>query len=128
MIADIMFPGSVVVLKAIFKVSVERVSTRVDYFKAALSFPVDIIFMSFSFVMSAFTFMQTRQNSPASTKEVLASFTIFIIASLLVTILCRKSDLAFDQDQNKLVLFFAIISWFLSMLALGFSLKMLGVI
>jgi hypothetical protein len=57
---DLAFPGTVMVLKLLFKLFIEQQVKAVDIAKAILAFPIDIAFLSFSFG-AAIIYAKARQ-------------------------------------------------------------------
>ncbi|WP_105430210.1 hypothetical protein [Neorhizobium sp. T6_25] len=94
MLPDIFFPSSVLLLKFVYKLFIEQEVKALDVFRALCAFPLDMAFLSFSF-FAAFVYSIPPQPSAAfSQKDVLSAFLIFLVLTVIVTALCRKTDKA----------------------------------
>jgi len=126
MVADYALPGSVIALKFLFRLSIGQQVTRVELFKAMLSFPIDLAFLAISFSAIILPYMQARPENPLSTRDVMFWFLTYIVTAFVVTILTRHSDKAFAEAKKENILpavLWAMPAYFLSILIIVLSLR-----
>jgi hypothetical protein len=100
MVTDLTFPGSVMLLKLVFKTTIEQEVKYVDVFKAFLNFPIDIAFLSFSFGSAVLYGLPLTSMRADTVKTILTFVIACIVVSGIITLLCKKSDKAFTKDKN----------------------------
>jgi hypothetical protein len=110
-----------VVFKLILKLSTARSMNRVDIFKAALNFPLDLAFLGLSFGVVYIFSMQTKQSPPASTEAVITAFFLYIVFASIVALVCRRSDALFNRDENGSPVVWATVNYLLTFGVLGYS-------
>ncbi|CAO3441554.1 hypothetical protein [Azospirillum argentinense] len=66
--------------------------------------------------------MQTNKSHETSAKIILVFFIICTVVSLIVSVLAKKSDRAFDNDDNEQSLAFAFFGYAFSIFSLILSL------
>ena len=111
------------ILKFLFRLSIEQSSTKVDLFKAVLNFPIDLAFLAISFAAIILTQMQSRSANPLATKEVLLWFVGYVVAAFVATLFARKSDQAFEADENIAAFLFVMPAYFIMLAVIVFSLQ-----
>jgi hypothetical protein len=114
MLADLAFPGTVMLLKFVSKILIEQEVKAVDFFKALLSFPIDIAFLSLSFGSAVLLSILGRSSVAAAGKTLLAFVLACLIFSLITIMFCRKSDRAFTNERNIATIVFACLGYLLS--------------
>ncbi|WP_284420234.1 MULTISPECIES: hypothetical protein [unclassified Bradyrhizobium] len=120
MVVDYLFPGSVVILKFLFKLLIGRSVTAVDFFRAVLSFPIDLAFLALSFAAIVLSFLQAREKIAIEPKQSLGCFVFCIAVCAVVAILVRKSESKFDQDSNLKCVAWITLAYMLSGCLLAF--------
>jgi hypothetical protein len=119
------FPGAVVVLKFLFKLWTNQQSSKVDIVRALVVFPVDVTFLSLSFLAAACAKWQAANQFPASTYAVLSAAIVCIAVIFITLVLTKESDRAYIGDQSWKALSFACPSYILASLSLLFAVKLL---
>lgn len=119
---DLALPGSVLLLKAISKLFIEQEVRAVDLFRAALSFPTDIAFLSFSFGAAVLYGLDPSGQARVGGQMLVLFAVLCTTILLLVTALTKKSDRSFTADRNGECLMFAAVSYVGSFTVLGFVL------
>jgi hypothetical protein len=124
MFAELAFPGTIMLLKFVSKIVIEQEVRVVDFFKALLSFPIDIAFLSLSF--GSAVLLSILAKSPVETvgKEILAIVIGCLIFSLITIMFCKESDRAFTNERNIATVVFAFLGYLLSSLVLLGSVEM----
>ncbi len=112
------FPGAVVVLKFLLKLWTNQESSKVDIVRALVVFPVDVTFLSLSFLAAACNKWQTESQHPASTYMVLTATIAYIAIIILTSVLTKESDRAYVADKNRKAFWFALPSYVLASLSL----------
>jgi hypothetical protein len=115
---DIAFPGFVMLLKLVSKLFIEREVTIMDTLKAMIVFPIDIIFLAFSFGAAILYATPAQLIGPGSLKKMLAIVVACTVVAVLITALCRKGDKALDEKKYKLTITWAIPTYLASLVAL----------
>jgi hypothetical protein len=126
---DITFPGFVMLLKLASKLFIEREVSFMDAMKAMVVFPIDIIFLAFSFGAAILYATPVQIIKPGNIKTMFCIVVACITVSILITAFCKKGDRALDQKKFMITLGWATITYFSSVLALVYSLgigKILG--
>lgn len=108
MIADYLLPGSVLVLKLMFKLFADQSPRLVDLFKALITFPIDMTFLAFSFGAAT---LAHADGGPPNVKTVIALVLGGVICAFLTTKLCRLADGAFDRNRLWQSGFLAVIGY-----------------
>ena len=119
------FPGAVVVLKFLFKLWTNQQSSKVDIVRAIVVFPVDVTFLSLSFLAAACTKWQAANAFPGSTYAVLTAAIVYIAVIYATLVLTKESDRAYIADKSWTALFFACPSYILASLSLICAVKFL---
>lgn len=86
MIADYVFPGSILFLKFMFKLFVDQKPKLLDAYRAFLSFPIDITFLSLSFGVATLGHLEPSKNTTPNFKMVIS----FVIISIIIAFLSTK--------------------------------------
>jgi hypothetical protein len=128
MLGELGFPGSVMLIKLLFKMFIEQEVRRVDCLKAILNFPVDIAFLSLSFGSAILLAAEARSTVSSAGKTLLAFVVAALILSFLVTVMCKRSDRAFTADRNRASVGWAFLGYFLAFVVLFASIELGSVI
>lgn len=111
-------PLLVLALAFALKLFIDRTTTLPDAIESALELPVDIVFLATSLVVG-------YTISPSgSTKEGLAWFGFYILGAILIVFLWRRSRKSYDAKSSKTSLGLAAASYFLSITALVFAIRL----
>jgi hypothetical protein len=114
MLWNIAFPGSVMVLKLLFKMLIEQKLKPVDVAKAILAFPIDIAFLSFSFG-AAFLYSRPITALTQDDPQKMASIIVGTIVLLAITTLfSRKSDDSFNVSKFGKAFLYVVFAYVLS--------------
>lgn len=124
MFAELAFPGTIMLLKFVSKILIEQEVRAVDFFKALLSFPIDIAFLSLSFGSAVLLSILGKSPVEAVGKTILSFVLACLIFSLITIMFCRKSDRAFTNERNIATVVFAFLGYLLSALVLLGSVEM----
>lgn len=115
---DLAFPGTVMVLKLLFKLFIEQSVKPVDIAKAILAFPIDIAFLSFSFGAAILYAKPPSSIQIGTIREMFVVLLIAIIALMIITVLAKKSDAAFTLNKYALMFLLVILAYLASMAAI----------
>jgi hypothetical protein len=124
MLVDYTFPATVALLKFLFRLFINQAVTRVDVARALLAFPIDLAFLGLSFSSVFLGYMQSRISEPLSLKAALDLFLIYIVGAAFVTVFSKLSDSAFIVDRHWSCVGWTIPAYFLSIVAVFFSLAL----
>ena len=97
MSAEYLLPGSVLLLKFLFRLLVDQSPRLVDFFKALIAFPVDMTFLAFSF--GAATLVHASAGKESNVRMIITFVVGAVIAALVTTKLSRASDAALDRSR-----------------------------
>jgi hypothetical protein len=111
MLWEIAFPGSVMILKLVFKIVIEQQLKAVDVTKALLAFPIDIAFLSFSFGAAM---LYARPVGSIAVGTIL-TFAIALLA--VTTVFAKKSDQSFTLSKFGMTFVHVIVAYVLSFVA-----------
>lgn len=114
------FAFLLVVLKFVLKLSTARTMTKVDVFKALLSFPLDLAFLGLSFGV-AYIGRIPNVAPTTSIHAILAIFLAYIVYACVVAAVCRRSDVLFNRDENGSPLVWTGVNYFFAIIVLVFS-------
>jgi hypothetical protein len=115
MIVDYAFPGTIIILKTLFKVAIEQEVKGVDCFKAFLALPVDIAFLSFSFGAAILYTEQASGHHSTSVRGIMIFAIGCTVFALVVSVLSKKADKAFTGDKTFSSLVLAFFSYSISL-------------
>lgn len=120
MFGEYFFPGTVVLLKFVLRLVVNQAASKVDFFRALLSFPIDLVFLALSF--SAIMLART-QTGPIhiDTKTQLSVFIAFIVAAVIVTTFSKVSDHKFNVDKSLTCIGWMLPAYLVSIYSLYIS-------
>jgi hypothetical protein len=96
---EVAFPGSVMLLKLVFKITIEQQLKPVDVAKAILAFPIDIAFLSFSFgaaILYARPIATMRQDTP---RDMAMMIVVAVALLVITTTFAKKSDASFTLSH-----------------------------
>lgn len=96
---DIAFPGTVMMLKLVFKLTIEQQMKPVDVAKAVLAFPIDMAFLSFSFAAAIVYSREDEVLHDLTLRGTIALVISSVIVLLLTTTFAKKSDAAFTLNR-----------------------------
>lgn len=115
---DIAFPGIVMLLKLVSRLFVEREVSFMDAMKALVLFPIDIMFLAFSFG-AAILYATPPEAIQVGSIRTMFSFLIgCTIIAILITAFCRKSDKALDQKKFGWTIGFSAVTYMVSIIVL----------
>jgi hypothetical protein len=115
---ELLLPGSVMILKSLLRLAIDQQVTGIRLAKAMLFLPVDISFLSISYATASLVI--GRPQPPLNLAAVMGLVVIYVVLSVVITLVCSKSDRAFDAERNL----FTVLT---SMCAYAVSLSLLGV-
>jgi hypothetical protein len=113
-LADLIFPASVMVIKFLFKLFIDQRVGLVETTKSLLAFPVDIVFLSFSFGSALLYAMPIPSNSPSIVKSSLILALACLCVAILTIVACKKSDAAMISGKWSICVLFFVSSYILS--------------
>lgn len=127
--ADIIFPGSVMLLKFFFKLLIEGELRLSDALKALLTFPLDLAFLAFSFGAAILYSIPATTTVQVATMKLIFSLVIaaVVILSILV-MMCKKSDKEFTGERLAPAFFIAVASYLISFVVVYFALNIKGIV
>jgi hypothetical protein len=114
----IVFPGTVLLLKLAFKLTIEQELDAVDVAKALLSFPVDIAFLSFSFGAALLYAKPVSEMHDGTVRNMFVALILAVILLVCTTVFSKKSDKAFTLERFWKSGFLVFVSYVFSFLAL----------
>ncbi|MFS8980901.1 hypothetical protein PO002_42000 [Cupriavidus necator] len=115
------FAGLIVLFKLALKISTSRSMNKVDIFRAALNFPLDLAFLGLSFGVIYILSMQRRVGQSASAEAAITVFLAYIVFASLVALACRRSDSLFHKDEEGKPIVWAAVNYFATFLVLAIS-------
>jgi hypothetical protein len=118
MSGEYIFPGTIVLLKFVLRLGLNRNVTGVDFFRAVLSLPTDIAFLALSFSAIILTYLQTRAPVRLDTKSSLALFAILLLVTVIVTMFAKKSDDNFVLEKPVACVCWMVPAYLLSLYSL----------
>ena len=123
-ILEIALPASLLALAFLLKLLIDRTATLPYFIQAILELPVDIAFLATSFIV-AFTI-----STPEMVKEGLFAFAIYIICSVIVVLLWRRSVRLFESEYLKTSFALATVNYMICItgLVLGVAFVTGGVV
>lgn len=111
---DLLFPGSVLLLKFIFKLTIEQEVKTADASKALLNFPLDLAFLAFSFAAAILYAVPPTEINAGSVKSMFGILISAIVVLALITLTCKKSDRAYTLENLKMAAVLAVFSYVLA--------------
>jgi hypothetical protein len=114
----IAFPGTVMLLKLLFKLTIEQEIGAVDVAKALLAFPVDIAFLSFSFGAALLYARPVSELHDSTLRQMFVALVIAIVLLVCTTLFSKKSDKAFTREQFIRTSIHILIAYLFSIAAL----------
>mgnify|MGYP004721634693 CR=1 FL=1 len=106
MIIDIVLPAAILLMSFLLKLSLDRTITRPTAMNALYELPVDTIFLSTSLIAAA-----TIKAAKEKQVEFLVLFILYIVASIVITIIWRKTVSANDRGEKFYVGLLMIINY-----------------
>lgn len=101
MISDFLFPGILLAMKFCFRVAVHREFNRVEFCRTGLLFPIDMIFLAFTFCAAVLVNLQRNDDHQiADIKLLFAIFCGLVTATILTIILARDAEKEFGLGKN----------------------------
>lgn len=94
--ADYLLPGSVLILKFMFKLFVGHSPRLTDWLKALITFPVDMTFLGFSF--GAATVTHAGRAAPAG-KALVVIVLVGVICAIATTVVARSAEHQLDLSR-----------------------------
>lgn len=125
-LADFLFPVTILVLKFFFKVAVHKESTTTQFVQAALLIPTDMMFLCYSFCAAAAVAAQRRDQALFDTRWLIIGVVWLIILSVVVTISCLESVKSYNREGDNKSLGLFCIGFFLSSICLSISTLLVG--
>lgn len=127
---DLLFPGSVMLLKFIFKLLIEQEVRLSDALKALLNFPLDLAFLAFSFGAAILYSMPASAPAlqVATMKAILGSMIAAIVVLSILAMMCRKSDKAFTGERLLSAFAIGVSSYAVSLLTVYLALNIKGIV
>lgn len=120
---ELLFPGSIVLLKAMFRNGIDQKINEVIVARAVFLLPVDIVFMALSYLVTAV--LVAGRGSFVDAPSLVdwippTAFTglpiLYIIAAFAFQVVAARTATAFEDDRKKLA---AILGVLLYACALG---------
>ena len=115
---DIAFPGIVMLLKLVSKLFVEREVSVMDAAKALVAFPVDIVFLAFSFGAAILYATPPETIKVGNIKTMFSFMAGCIVIAIVITAFCRKGDKALDQKRFVIMGAFMVFTYVASIYVL----------
>jgi hypothetical protein len=109
---QIALPGTILALKFLLKLFVDKSATWTDGVSAVLALPVDVLFLAASLVAALVI------ASPDRAKEGLILFIVFVGLAVLAVVLWRRSDRLFVADRHMWCALAATVNFLISFGAL----------
>lgn len=126
MISDFAFPGTLLIMKFGFRVVVHREFSRVELFRTGLLFPIDVIFLAFTFCSAVLVNMQKKGHQISDVKSLMMIFCWLVIATFITIVLSRDAEKQFDIGKNISCMIKFTISCLLALSSLGISTALVG--
>lgn len=114
MLKDLAWPASILLLKFVCKLFIDQNIRLFDVGRALISFPIDIIFLSFSFGSALLYAMPSHAIGNSSIKNMFMLLVLCMIIIISIIFICRRSDAAFTQGKKIWCSFLFFISYVLS--------------
>ena len=113
-------PGSILVLAFVLKLVVDRRATLPDFIFALLELPVDVAFLATWFVGGAV--LSRHSNMP----ECLIAFVCYVIGSIIVVTLWRRSSYSFENDKQLLSFMLGSVSYLICVSGLVYAVSIIS--
>lgn len=107
-------PITLIVLKSLFKLAIDKPINPVDIFKLLLVLPIDASFLSISYGSYSLSKFQYKPDPHIEVERIILFLIVCFILLIIITALSRKSEFFFVNDVDRKIshcLFFALISW-----------------
>lgn len=112
-------PSILILVKFLFKLSIDKEVNSVDFYRALLLMPIDASFLCFSFASASLKNFKFSEHPSVTPILCMLIFFASLIMLLLVTILSRKSEKCFiltkdsstegvDKEQKKMFIYSGI--------------------
>jgi len=101
-------------LKFLYKLFIEQEVKWADGFRAFCVFPIDMAFLSLSFFAAFIYSAPIEKLNLTSSKDMLALFVFLLVITVIVTVLCKKSDRAVVASRYWLTGTLTVLSYGLS--------------
>jgi hypothetical protein len=111
---ELAFPGSVMLLKLLFKITIEQQLKAVDLTKAIIAFPIDIAFLSFSFGAAILYSRPTSGMRADSLRDMFVALVVAVILLLITTVFSKKSDTAFTTYKKGMTFLHVLVAYLFS--------------
>ena len=115
----IVLPVVLLMLSFLLKLLIDRSATVPTLIRSVFELPVDIAFLSISFVI-AYTLYPLENRSDG-----LVYFVVYLVAAVIVVFLWRRSGKLYDQSRYILAGVLAILNVALCVTGLVFSIQLL---
>lgn len=99
MAIEYVLPGSVLLLKLVFRVCVDQRFTWIDTLRAVVVFPADVAFLSFSFGAATLAQLQATGEQPIDSRFTLTASVLCVAFVMLASVSSKASERAFDSSQ-----------------------------
>ena len=117
-ILEIALPASLLILAFLLKLLIDRTASLPYFIEATLELPVDIAFLATSFIV-AFTI-----STPPKVREGLFAFTIYVIGSIIVVFLWRRSRTYFEKQKLGASFTLAVMNYLACVSGLVFAVQL----
>jgi hypothetical protein len=117
---EIALPGSLLLLKFLLKLIVDRNATLPDFVSAILALPVDIVFLSAALLASHVI------SNPAWGRDGLFKFMTCLLLSLIIVFVWRRSEANFTVDKHLTAISLGFFNIMVSAATLIYSLNLLS--
>lgn len=109
-------PSILILVKFLFKLSVDKEVNSVDFYRALLLMPIDASFLCFSFAGASLSNFKFSDHSSVTPTLCVIIFLLSISVLLIITILSRKSEKCFiltndsstievDKEKRKMFIY-----------------------
>lgn len=118
---DLFLPGAVILLKAFFKLTIDRQLKMRAFVNGLIFFPIDLVFLGFSYSVAALVVRTAGMDGTALSKYPAFLAVMYILAGVFAGFLSSKSERFLDADMQVRSALIAASAYFIGFMALGYA-------
>lgn len=122
---SIVLPGTLLLLQWLLKLSVDNSISRVGFTESVLLLPIDIAFLSLSFI-AAFTLLAAERSLTEMVQVGLISIVVCVILGIITIITSKRSWRFFELDKNIPTIVSCLVSYIIALFMIVYSVSLFG--
>lgn len=122
---SIVLPGTLLLLQWLLKLSVDNSISRVGFTESVLLLPIDIAFLSLSFI-AAFTLLAAERSLTEMVQVGLISIVVCVILGIITIITSKRSWRFFELDKNTPTIVSCLVSYIIALFMIVYSVSLFG--